>query len=112
GEAGERARGWSPGGAIGRPEPPRQVLERARAALVERDDLAVEQQIAALEPGRGRRYLGKRGGDVAPGTRPQPDLPVASLDQRPHAVVLELEDPALGRERLPGGAGRARPGVA
>jgi hypothetical protein len=71
------------------------ALEGAAPALVERGDLAVENEFRHGKLSEGADDLGVEGGALTPAAREDADLPGALLAEHAHAVVLELEEPAL-----------------
>jgi hypothetical protein len=77
-----------------------QALEAGTAALVEHHHLAVQHQVVVGQALDRARDLGEDVRRVSAATVHETRLPALARGQQAEAVVLELEEPAGGRERL------------
>src|SRR4051794_18256305 len=103
----ERTGRRGPGPATGRARPAfadpfLEEREVGPAVLVERDDLAVDDRLAGVDPGRGREQARKVRLAVLEAARPELARPIADDGFEPIAVPLDLEQPIGIIERLRG----------
>src|SRR5215470_309830 len=77
-----------------------EPLEARAPALVEGDDLAVEDEALEWERVQRRRHLRIARGEELPAPSAQLDLVARARSENPHAVVLDLEQPRRIRRRL------------
>ena len=79
-----------------------QQREARQSALVEHDDLGIEDELLERQRGDDLRDLGKRRREVEAGARVELRLAGAPFREQAIAVVLELEYPARIGKRLAG----------
>jgi hypothetical protein len=104
-EDGDRARGHR--ARVGQPHPLLEQREVGAAGL-HRDDLAVHREVPALLPGQRGDHLGVGGLDPVAGTGQQVRGVALAHRQRPDAVQLPLEQPALVEGAAVGEGGQHR----
>jgi hypothetical protein len=93
---------------VARPREQHALLQAAEARaprLVVRHDLAVEHDLLHAEPAQRLRDLGIARRDVLAAAAQHAHVVAAALGDHADAVVLDLEHPALARERLLGQRG-------
>ena len=88
------------------PHPGLEPLEAGLAALVEGHDLAVEKETLHGQPAKRRDQLGIASRDRLAAPAVELDGIARSGGQHPDAVVLDLEEPRLARERALGQRGQ------